>query len=121
MPKLAPLPDRVLIHTSKTERRVLDPADVYWIDADGHDTWLRLRGRRRIRDVRPLAELETLFAPHGFVRVHHDHIVNARRILRLRKREDARDWELRLEPPVNRVLPISRGYLDDLRAVFGEG
>ena len=113
--------DRVFLHLDDHRRRVVDPFDVYFLEADGGDTLVRLRGRRRKRDVRPLGEIERVFAPHGFVRVHSNHIVNARRILELRRRDEGRDWEVRLEPPVNVVLPVSRSKLRRLRELFGEG
>jgi len=39
----------------------------------------------------------------------------------LRLRDDSDDWELKLAPPVNRILPVSRHELDRLEAAFGEG
>ncbi len=120
MPTIKPLPDRIWLDLSETERRVVDPSDIYWLDADGHDTWVRFRGRKRLKDIRGLGELATILSAHGFVRVHHDHLVNARRIRAVRRREGARDWELKLEPPVNRVLPVSRHYLKDLQRLFAD-
>ena len=120
MATLTPLSDRIWLHTYETARRVIDPADIYWLDADADDTVVRHRGRTRLRDIRRIAQLARILEPHGFVRVHHGHLVNARRILLVRKREGARDWELKLEPPVNRVLPVSRGYLPQLRRIFGD-
>jgi len=36
----------------------------------------------------------------------------------VRLQADGRDWELKLEPPVNAVLPIARDRLVALRAAF---
>ncbi len=34
-------------------------------------------------------------------------------------RPGERDWELRLEPPVNRILPVSRVRAESLWALYG--
>ena len=109
--------DRVLLHLVDGQRTPVDPADVYFLEAVGSETLVRGRSRRRLEDVRPLGELMRLFKPHGFQRVHRNHAVNLRRILTIRR--TGRDWELKLEPPVNRVLPIgrSRSYQTLVRIV----
>jgi hypothetical protein len=42
--------------------------------------------------------------------------VNIARVHTLRLQADGRDWEVKLEPPVNLVLAIARDRLDALRA-----
>jgi hypothetical protein len=37
-----------------------------------------------------------------------------------RLQADGRDWELKLEPPVNKILSIARDRLAGLRAALGE-
>jgi len=113
-------PHRILIHISRSEHRVLDPDDVYFLRASGGETEIRLRSRTPLVDVRPIGEVAPLFEPFGFVRVHREHAVNIARIRLLRLQADGRDWELRLEPAVNRVFPIARGSLAALRSAFGE-
>lgn len=49
------------------------------------------------------------------------HHVTIPRHKALRLRAEGDDWEVRLEPPVNRVLPVARGELARLEAAFGEG
>ncbi|MEE4274161.1 MAG: LytTR family DNA-binding domain-containing protein [Thermoanaerobaculales bacterium] len=114
------VPIRVLIHISRTEHRVLDPADVYHLEAKGGETEIRLRSRTPLVDVRPLGEVAPQFEPFGFVRIHREHAVNIAHIRLLRLQVDGRDWELKLEPPVNRVLPIARDRLKELRRSLGE-
>jgi hypothetical protein len=36
----------------------------------------------------------------------------------LRPRDEGDDWEVKLDPPVNRVLPVARGELARLEAAF---
>jgi DNA-binding LytR/AlgR family response regulator len=109
---------RIWLHVDDVgTRRIVDPEEVYWIEAVRGDTFVRFRGRRRIKDLRPFAEVAAAFAAHGFARVHRNHAVNLRRVLEVRRRS-ARDWELKLEPPVNRVLRIGRGYLPVLEEFY---
>ena len=61
-----------------------------------------------------------LFEPFGFVRIHREHAVNIAHVRILRLQADGRDWEIKFEPPVNRVLPISRDRLKELRRSLGE-
>lgn len=115
--------DRMLLHVrrgSRLVKRAVDPADVYFLEADGGDTLVRLRGSRRLRDVRPIAEVAALFEPFGFLAIHRAHAVNLRRVRELRPRDEGSDWEVKLDPPVNRVLPVARGELTRVEAAFGE-
>ena len=99
---------------------MLDPADVYVLRARGGETEVRLRGRTPLVDLRPIGEIAPLFEAFGFVRIHREHAVNIARIRLLRLQADGRDWEIKLEPPVNSVLPIARDRLAVLRAALGE-
>ena len=98
----------------------LDPAEVFLFEADGDETVVRIRGRRRLCDVRSLGELMRLLPPGVFVLVHRAVAINVDRVAEVRRRPGERDWELRLEPPVNLVLPIARGRLAALWAAYGE-
>ena len=110
--------DRILVQAGVGELRPVDPAEVFVLEAEGGETRVRLRSARPFLSARSLGDLETVFAPHGFLRIHRNHMVNLRRVRTIRRRDDGRDWELRLDPPVNRVLPISRNRLPELLAAF---
>jgi DNA-binding LytR/AlgR family response regulator len=112
--------DRLLLHLDRGRRRVVDPHDVYFLEAVGQTTLVRLRSSRRLRDTRSLGEMVRLLAGLGVVRVHRNHAVNVRHVLEIRRRGGDADWEVKLEPPVNLVLPASRTYLKPLWAAFGE-
>jgi len=101
---------RVLLHL-RDRRRLVDAEDIYYVEARGDDTDVRLRGARPLRDVRPLGELIDELAALGFVRVHRNHAVNLRHVRELRPVKRGDGWEIRLEPPVNKILATSRaGY-----------
>ena len=69
-------------------------------------------------DTQGLGALIKQFAPYGFRRVHRNHAVNLARIQETRRRKGSDDWELKLEPPVNRVLPVSLGQIGKLLRAF---
>jgi DNA-binding LytR/AlgR family response regulator len=54
----------------------------------------------------------------GFLRIHRNHAVNLRRLAEVRRRRSGIDWEVKLEPPVNRVLPVARGREEELVAAL---
>ena len=106
---MSPVRDRMLVWRSAREATVVEPMDAYWLEAEGRTTWIRLRNRRRLRDHRSLAEIVQALEPFGFLRIHRNHAVNLRRLAEVRRRRSGVDWEVKLEPPVNRVLPVARG------------
>lgn len=113
-------PKRLLIHIDHGRRVPLDPEEVFLLEASGDETLIRTRGRRRLRDVRSLGEVLQRVPSETLVLIHRSVAVNVDRVTELRRRPNGRDWELRLEPPVNRVLPIARGRIDAVLAAFGD-
>jgi DNA-binding LytR/AlgR family response regulator len=111
---------RVLLHLDDGRRVPLDPAEIFLLEAEGDETVVRTRGRRRLRDVRSLGELMDRLPAGLFVLIHRATAVNVDRVTEVRRRPNERDWELRLEPPVNRVFPIARGRAEALWAAYGE-
>jgi hypothetical protein len=57
--------DRLLLHLARDRRRAIDPRDVYFLEATGETTLVRLRSARRVRDTRALGELLPLLAAFG--------------------------------------------------------
>lgn len=113
-----PAPTRLLVRLGADRWRAVDLADVYFVEAAGDDTRIRLRSRNLLEDVRRLAEIEEILAPAGFVRIHRSYLVNPARVLELRRRDGAEGYEVVMEPPVNRVLPVSEERVGELRARF---
>ena len=48
--------DRVLLHLAGSRRVAVGPEEVYYLEAAGDDTVVRKRGRRPLRDARPLPD-----------------------------------------------------------------
>lgn len=110
---------RILAHGADGHRTPVDPREIYLLEARGDETLLRSRSATPLRDVRSLGELLPRFLPHGFIHIHRSFAVNRSRIRDIRPRDDSGDWELQLDPPVNRIVPIGRTHLDDLWRAFG--
>ena len=86
--------NRILLHLaagSRVVKRAIDPGEVYFLEAEGGDTLVRLRGARRLRDVRPFSVVAPFFEPFHFLRIHRSYAVNLRRIRELRPRADGED------------------------------
>jgi len=98
----------------------LEPDEIFLLEARGDETEVRTRGRRRLRDVRSLGEVLERLPAGLFVPIHRSVAVNVDRVTEIRRRPNGRDWELRLEPPVNRVLPVARGRLAALWEAYGD-
>jgi DNA-binding LytR/AlgR family response regulator len=111
---------RILLRLGPGLRQAIDPADVFFLEAVDDDTHVRTRRAERLVDVRTLGELEPLFRRWGFLRIHRDYLVNLERVRQVRRRRRGDDWEVKLEPPVNRVLPIGRTALSRVWRAFGE-
>jgi len=110
----------LLLHPTPGLRETIEPDKVFFLEATGDDTSVRTRSARRLEDVRTLGELEPILRRWGFVRTHRNYIVNPDHVRQVRLRSGSKDWELKLDPPVNRVLPVSRSALRSLWAAFGE-
>ncbi len=111
--------DRVLLHVARTRRLTVEPDDIYYVEAAGGETVVRKRRRKTIRDIRPLGEVVAVLEPYHVYRIHDKWAVNLRRVKEIRLQRDGRDWEVALQPPVNRVLPVSRARLPGLMRRLG--
>ena len=111
---------RVLLHLEDGRRVPMEPDEVFLLEADGDRTIVRTRGRRNLKDLRSLGEVLARFPERTMVQVHRSYAINPDRISEVRRRERRRDWELKLEPPVNRVIPVGRSHLAALWAAYGE-
>jgi DNA-binding LytR/AlgR family response regulator len=116
MPAMATARTKLLVHLKDRRRRVVDADDVYYLEAQRDETDVRLRGARPLLDVRSLGEVMKDFGPAGFVRIHRNHAVNPARIREIQPA--GRGWQVQLEPPVNKLLPVSRGSLAALLRAY---
>ena len=90
-------------------RRVilLEKDKIFYIEAEGDDSLVRTARKKVYKHVEPLDEVEERLPSPPFFRIHRSYIVNLDRVLELRSRGE-RDYEVKMDPPVNKVLPVSR-------------
>ena len=111
---------RIAVKVSNRRFVMLDVDDIYYLESEGHDVLVRTARRTRHRSVRRLGDLEKAFTARGFVRIHRSFVVNLDRVREARmQRGNDNDWEVKLAPPVNAVLPVGRTYLARLRRALG--
>ncbi len=113
------LDDRVLLHLVDGLRVPVDPNEVYCLTAEEGNTLVRTRSATPLIDVRQLSEILPLFEKHGFAQIHRSWAINLRKIREIRPTGDG-GWEIKLDPPVNRVMPVSRRRVAELWDRFGE-
>ena len=113
------LEDRILLHLQDGRRMPVQPQEIYLLEAEGGETVVRTRHALPLTDVRQLSELIDTFKPLGFAQIHRSWAVNLRRVREIRPAPDG-GWEVKLDPPVNRVLPVSRRRISALWERFGE-
>ena len=111
---------RIPIKTGPGRIILLDAAEIYYIEGERGDTLVRTHRRARYRSTDRLSSWERRLGGTGFMRVHRSYVVNLDRVRELRvRRGDTNDWEMKLDPPVNRVLPIGRAYLTKVKKALG--
>ena len=113
------LEDRILLHLQDGRRIPVDPQEIYLLEAEGGETLVRTRHAQPLTDVRQLSELIDIFGPLGFSQIHRSWAINLRRVREIRPAPGG-GWEVKLDPPVNRVLPVSRRRISALWERFGE-
>jgi DNA-binding LytR/AlgR family response regulator len=97
---------------------LLEIDKIYYIQAEGDDCLVRTARKKAYNHVEPLDEVETRLPSPPFFRIHRSYIVNLDRVLELRTRGE-RDYEVKMDPPVNKVLPVSRRRYGKLAEVLG--
>ena len=107
---------KALLDLARRVRRVVNAADLYYLEAQGDETDIRFRAARPLRDVRSIAEVLGALGTQAIVRIHRNHAVNAGRVLEIRPAGSG--WEVVLEPPVSKVLPVSRRSVAALFAAY---
>ena len=108
---------RLTVETGEGKMLLFDPSEVFYLEVDGHDTLVRTARKRPYRSTRRMAGLLGRLPSPPFFRCHESYVVNLERV---RSIEAAgRDRQLRLDPPVNRLLPVARGRVAALHRVLG--
>ena len=90
---------------------------IFYLEAKGHDTLIRTRRKKPYHSVQRLGELAKRLPTPAFVRCHREYIINLNRVRSLTQRK-SKDYDLRLDPPVNRRIHIARNRLGNIRKIL---
>jgi DNA-binding LytR/AlgR family response regulator len=91
---------------------------IFYLEAQGDDTLIRTKRKKPYKSVQRLGDLAKKLPEPAFVRCHREYIVNLNRVRVITPRA-SRDYDLRLDPPVNRRIPIARNHLEEIRKILG--
>jgi len=97
---------------------LLERDQIFYVEAEGDDSLIRTARVKLFRHVEPLEDVEARLPSPPFFRIHRSYIVNLNRVLELRLRGE-RDYEVKMDPPVNKVLPVSRDRYPELAKLLG--
>ena len=75
---------------------ILDRDDVFYVEAEGDDSFLRTARKKLYKHIEPLEEVEDRLPSPPFFRIHRSYIVNLDRVYELRSRGDG-EWEVKME------------------------
>lgn len=105
---------RLLVEVERDRFLAVEVGDVYHLAAHGEKTLVRTRGKRPTFAVHRLGDLADTLPSPPFLRIHRSHVVNLDHVREVRRQADGVDWEVKLDPPVNAVLPVARDRMDAL-------
>ena len=91
---------------------------IIYLEAKGDDTLIRTKRKKPYKSVQRVGELAKKLPTPAFVRCHREYIVNLNRVRSITPR-NSRDYDLRMDPPVNRRIPIARNHLKQIRKTLG--
>ena len=97
---------------------LLEKNQIFYVEAEADDSLIRTARKKLYRHSERLDQVENRLPSPPFFRIHRSYIVNLNRVFGLRSR-GGDEWELKMDPPVNKVLPVSRRRLPWLRELLG--
>ena len=113
-----PLTLPIILELGRDRFRLVDPADIYYLQASDDDVLVKLRRGRPLRDHRTLGDIERDLPTPPFFRIHRGYIGNLGWVQEIR-RKGSSSWEVKMKPPVNKLLPVSRDRWAGLKRLLG--
>ena len=108
---------RLPVNGKKGSIELIEIEGIFYLEAKGHDTLIRTRRKKPYHSVQRLGELAKRLPTPAFVRCHREYIINLNRVRSLTQRK-SKDYDLRLDPPVNRRIHIARNRLGNIRKIL---
>jgi DNA-binding LytR/AlgR family response regulator len=97
---------------------LIETDGIFYLEAQGGDTLIRTKRKKPYHSVQRLNELARKLPGPAFVRCHRAYVVNLNRVRSLTPR-DSKGYDFRMDPPVNRRIPIARDRLKEIRRILG--
>jgi len=97
---------------------LIEMDSIFYLEAQREETLIRTRRKKPYISTQRLGELEKILAGPSFVRCHREFIVNLNRVRSINPRA-SRDYDIKLDPPVNKRIPLSRSRLKSVRKILG--
>ena len=91
---------------------------VFYLEAQREKTLIRIRRKKPYISIQRLGDIEKVLPKPAFFRCHREYIVNLNRVRSLLPRE-TRGYDIKLDPPVNKRIPVARTRLTALRRILG--
>ena len=93
-----------------------DAEEIFYLASFGHDTLVRTARKTPYRSSQRLRELIAALPSPPFFRCHESYVINLARVRTVERRTKT-DFEIRLDPSVNKVIPLSRAKVAKLKGV----
>lgn len=91
---------------------------IYYLEAQREKTLIRTRRKKPYTSMQRLGDIQKKLPAPAFVRCHREFIVNLNRARSLDPRE-TRGYDIKLDPPVNKRIPVARNRLNTIRKILG--
>jgi two-component system response regulator LytT len=97
---------------------LIEAGAIFYLEARQGDTLIRTRRKKPYRSVQRLHDLAKKLPNPPFVQCHREYIVNLNRVRSITPRK-TQDYDFRLDPPVNKRIPIARDRLSAIHKILG--
>jgi two-component system response regulator LytT len=115
---VAKILERLPVKNANGSIDLIEIDSIFFLEAKEGDTLIRTKRKKPYRSVQRLHELAPKLPSPPFVQCHREYIVNLNRVCSITPRK-TQDYDFRLDPPVNKRIPISRKRLDQIHKILG--
>jgi two-component system response regulator LytT len=115
---VAKILERLPVKNTNGSIDLIEIESIFFLEAKEGDTIIRTKRKKPYRSVQRLHELANKLPSPPFVQCHREYIVNLNRVRSITPRK-TQDYDFRLDPPVNKRMPIARDRLSAIHKILG--
>ncbi len=115
---MSPILKRLPIRNGNGSIDLIEIDSIFYLETHKGDTLIRTKRKKPYRSVQRLHELAKKLPTPPFVQCHRKYIVNLNRVRSITPRKN-QDYDFRLDPPVNKRIPIARQRLGNIQKILG--